>query len=156
MKAIVYHKYGTPDLLELKEVEIPTPRDKEVLIKVDAVSVNSWDWDLLTGTFQGRLGAFRKPKFKILGADIAGKVEAVGSNVKQFQVGDEVFGDISGFRAGDWGGFAEFVCARENVLTLKPASMTFEEAAAIPQAGVLALQGLRDKRQIQPGAKDFD
>ena len=153
MKAIVYHKYGPPDVLELEEVEKPTPKDNEVLVKVHAASVNSWDWDLLIGTLQGRLGAFRKPKYKILGADIAGKVEAVGSNVMQFQVGDEVFGDISGFRAGDWGGFAEFVCARENVLALKPASMTFEEAAAIPQAGVLALQGLRDKRQIQPGQK---
>lgn len=153
MKAIVYHKYGSPDVLELKEVEKPTPRDNEVLVKVHAASVNSWDWDLLTGTFQGRLGAFRKPKYKILGADIAGKVEAVGSNVKQFQPGDEVFGDISGFRARDWGGFAEYVCASENILALKPASMTFEEAAAVPQAGVLALQGLRDKRQIQPGQK---
>jgi len=118
MKAIVYHKYGTPDLLELKEVEIPTPRDKEVLVKVHAASVNSWDWDLLTGTFQGRLGAFRKPKFKILGADIAGKVEALGSNVKRFQPGDEVFGDISGFRTRDWGGFAEYVWVGRSRLTV--------------------------------------
>ncbi len=151
MKAIVYTKYGSPDVLELKEVEKPTPKDNEVLIKVYAASVNSWDWDRLRGTFQGRLGAVRKPKNRILGADIAGRVEAVGSNANQFQPGDEVFGDISGFRARDWGGFAEYVCAREDLLALKPASMTFEEAAAVPQAGVLALQGLRDKRQIQPG-----
>ncbi len=151
MKAIVYTKYGPPDVLELKEVEKPTPEDNEVLVKVHAASVNSWDWDRLRGTFQGRLGAFRKPKNKILGADIAGRVEAVGSNANQFQPGDEVFGDISGFRARDWGGFAEYVCAREDLLALKPASMTFEEAAAVPQAGILALQGLRDKRQIQPG-----
>ncbi len=153
MKAIVYEKYGPPDVLQLKEVAKPTPKDNEVLIKVHAASVNSWDWDRLRGTFQGRLGAFRKPKNKILGTDIAGRVEAVGSNSKQFQPGDEVFGDISGFRARDWGGFAEYVCARENLLALKPASMKFEEVAAVPQAGVLALQGLRGKRQIQPGQK---
>ena len=153
MKAIVYHKYGSPDVLELEEVQKPTPREDEVLIKVHATSVNSWGWDRLRGTFQGRLGAFRKPKNMILGADIAGRVEAVGGNVKQFQPGDELFGDISGFRARDWGGFAEYVCARENLLVLKPASMTFEEVAAVSQAGVLALQGLRYKRQIQPGRK---
>ena len=151
MKAMVYTKYGPPEVLQLKEVEKPTPRDNEVQIKVRAASINSWDWDLLRGTFQGRLGAFRKPKYNILGCDIAGKVEAIGSNVQQIQPGDDVFGDISGFRARDWGGFAEYVCAREKVLALKPASMTFEEAAAIPQGGVLALQGLRDKREIQPG-----
>ena len=152
MKAIVYTKYGPPDVLELKEVEKPTPRDDEVLTKVHAASVNAWDWDLLRGTpFVNRLMfGLLKPKTKILGVDIAGRVEAVGRNVKQFQPGDEVFGDISGC---GWGGFAEYVCARENALVLKPASMTFEEVAAVPQAAVLALQGLRDKRQIQPGQK---
>jgi len=123
------------------------------MIKVHAASVNDWDWGLLRGTpFLNRLvvSGLLKPKYKILGCDIAGRVEAVGGNVKQFHPGDEVFGDISGC---NWGGFAEYVCARENALALKPASMTFEEAAAVPQAAVLALQGLRDKRQIQPGQK---
>ena len=152
MKAIVYHKYGSPDVLKLEEVEKPTPKDDEVLVKVHAASLNSWDWDLLRGDFINRLifGGFLKPKLKIIGCDIAGRVEAVGRSVTHFQPGDEVFGDISG--AG-WGGFAEYVCARENVLALKSASMTFDEAAAIPQAGVLALQGLRDTGQIQSGQK---
>ncbi len=152
MKAIVYQQYGSPDVLQLKEVEKPTPKDNEVLVKVHAASVNSWDWDLLRGKpFLARLwSGLLKPKHKILGCDIAGRVEAVGRKVKQFQPGDEVFGDISGC---GWGGFAEYVCARENALALKPASMTFEEAAAVPQAAVVALQGLRDKEQIQPGQK---
>ena len=152
MKAIIYQKYGLPDALHLKEVEKPSPEDDEVLIKVHAASVNSWDWDLLRGKpFANRLMfGLLKPKIKILGVDVAGRVEAVGGNAKQFQPGDEVFGDISGC---GWGGFAEYVCARENALVLKPAGMTFEEAAAVPQAAVLALQGLRCKGQIQPGQK---
>ncbi|MBA7603232.1 alcohol dehydrogenase [subsurface metagenome] len=152
MKAIVYTKYGSPDVLQLKEVEKPTPKDNEVLVKVHAASVNDWDWGLLRGKpFVNRLlFGLLKPKIKILGVDIAGRVEAVGRNVKQFQPGDEVFGDISGC---GWGGFAEYVCASENALALKSASMTFEEAAAVPQAAVLALQGLRYKGQIQPGQK---
>jgi NADPH:quinone reductase-like Zn-dependent oxidoreductase len=151
MKAIVYEKYGPPDVLQLKEVKKPTPKDDEVLVKVRAASVNSWDWDLLRGTpFLNRIPGLLKPQFKILGADIAGRVEAVGRDVKQLQPGDEVFGDIS--RCG-WGGFAEYVCAREDVLALKPAGMTFEEAAAVPQAAIVALQGLRNKGQIQPGQK---
>jgi len=152
MKAIVYERYGSPDVLELKEVEKPVPKDNEILIKVYAASVNDWDWGLLRGKpFVNRLlFGLLKPKIKILGVDIAGQVEAVGRNVKKFQPGDEVFGDISGC---GWGGFAEYVCALENALSLKPASITFEEAAAVPQAAVLALQGLRDKRQIQPGQK---
>ena len=150
MKAIVYEKYGPPDVLQLKEVEKPTPKDNEVLVKVHAASINDWDWGLLRGTpFVNRLlFGLLKPKNKILGGDIAGRVEAVGRNAKEFQPGDEVFGDISGC---GWGGFAEYVCARENALVLKSASMTFEEAAAYPQAAVLALQGLRHK--IQPGQK---
>ena len=153
MKAIVYTKYGPPDVLELKEVAKPTPKDNEVLIKVHAASVNDWDWALLRGVpFVNRLttGILKPIKIKILGSDIAGRVEAVGKNAKQFQAGDEVFGDLSGLA---WGGFAEYVCAPENRLILKPASMSFEQAAAIPQAAVLALQGLRDKRQVQPGQK---
>ena len=152
MKAIVYTKYGPPDVLELKEVEKPTPKDNEVLIKVHAASVNYSDWSFVRGKpflirmYQGLL----KPKNTILGADIAGRVEAVGRSVKQFQPGDEVFGDISecGF-----GGFAEYVSVPENALALKPTNMTFEEAAAVPQAATTALQGLRDKEQIQPGQK---
>ena len=151
MKAIVYTEYGPPAVFQLIEVDKPTPKDDEVLVKVYAASVNSWDWELLSKKpSMVSLGKRSDPRYKILGADIAGQVEAVGRNVKQFQPGDEVFGDLcqSGF-----GGFAEHVCARENALALKPASMTFEEAAAVPQAGLLALQGLRNKGQIQPGQK---
>jgi NADPH:quinone reductase-like Zn-dependent oxidoreductase len=153
MNAIVYTKYGPPDVLQLKDVEKPTPRDNELLIKVHAAALNAYDWRLLRANpfFIRLMGfGFLKPKNKILGADIAGRVEAVGENVRQFQPGDEVFGDIS---ACGNGGFAEFVCADENILVLKPASMTFEEAAAAPFAAVTALQGLRDKGQIQPGQK---
>jgi len=153
MKAIVYQKYGSPDVLKLEEIQKPTPRDDEVLIKVHAVSANAADWHILRGKpFLVRLMGIGllKPKNKILGADIAGRVEAVGRNVKQFRPGDEVFGDISGC---GWGGFAEYVCASENALVLKPANISFEEAAAVPLAAVTALQGLRDKGQIQPGQK---
>jgi NADPH:quinone reductase-like Zn-dependent oxidoreductase len=150
MKAIVYTEYGPPDVLQLKEVERPTPKDNEVLIKVHAVSVNASDWEGLRGKpLYARLGGLRKPRRRILGSDIAGRVEAVGTNVKQLQLGDEVFGDILDYM----GGFAEYVCAPENKLALKPASMTFEEVAAIPQAAVIALQGIRDKGQVQPGQK---
>jgi NADPH:quinone reductase-like Zn-dependent oxidoreductase len=153
MKAIVLTKYGTPDVLEFKEVEKPIPKDDEVLIKVHAASINDWDWGLVRGKpFVTRLasGGLLKPKIKIPGVDIAGQVETVGGNVKKFQPGDEVYGDLSecGF-----GGFAEYVCVRENALALKPAGMTFEEAAAIPHAAMLAVQGLRDKGQIQQGQK---
>ena len=151
MKAIIYKKYGSPDVLQLEEAAKPAPGDNEVLVKVYAASVNSWDWDLLRGTpFLNRLGGLLSPKYKILGCDIAGQIEAVGRNVRQFQPGDEVLGDLS---MCGWGGFAEYVCARENALTLKPARMTFEQAAAMPQAAVLALQGLRDKGSLQPGQK---
>jgi NADPH:quinone reductase-like Zn-dependent oxidoreductase len=150
MKAIVYTKYGTPDVLELKESDKPVAKHDEVLIKVYAVSLNDWDWALLQGDLINRLlNGLLKPKIKILGSDIAGRVEAVGKNVEKFQLGDEVFGDLS----GRWGGLAEYVCAGENALALKPANMTFEEAAAIPQAAMLAVQGLRDKGKIQSGQK---
>jgi len=150
MKAIVYTKYGTPDVLKLNEVDKPIPKENEVLIKVYAVSINDWDWGLLQGDLINRLlNGLLKPKIKILGSDIAGRIEAIGKNVKKFQPGDEVYGDLS----GNWGGFAEYVCARENALALKPSSMTFDEAAAIPQAAMLAIQGLRDKGQIQQGQK---
>jgi NADPH:quinone reductase-like Zn-dependent oxidoreductase len=150
MKAIVFSKYGTPDVLELKDVDKPVPKDDEVLIKVYAVSINDWDLGLLQGDLINRLiNGFLKPKIKILGSDIAGRIEEVGKNVKKFQAGDEVYGDLS----GSWGGFAEYVCAREKALVLKPVCMSFEDAAAIPQAAMLAIQGLRDKGQIQSGQK---
>ena len=150
MKAVVYDKYGPPDGLKLKEVEKPTPKDDQVLIKVYAVSLNSSDWEFLRGSpLYTRMWGLLKPKYNILGSDVAGRVEAVGRNVEQFQTGDEVFGDIMYC----WGGFAEYVCAREDALMLKPNSMTFEEAAAIPQAATVALQGLRDKGKIEPGQK---
>jgi NADPH:quinone reductase-like Zn-dependent oxidoreductase len=150
LKAIVYNKYGTIDVLRLEDVEKPAPKENEVLIKVHAASINSWDWDLLRGKpYLARIGGLFKPQYSVLGADIAGQVEAVGSNVQRFVPGDEVFGDISGC---GWGGFAEYVSVQEHALTHKSARMTFEEAAAIPQAGVLALQGLR-KGQLQHGHK---
>ncbi|MBC7451139.1 MAG: NAD(P)-dependent alcohol dehydrogenase [Cytophagales bacterium] len=151
MKAIVYTSYGFPDVLHLKEVEKPVPKDNEVLVKVHAASVNSWDWDLLTGKpyVYRLLFGLLKPKYNILGCDVAGTVEAIGKNVTQFKIGDQVFGDIS----MHWGGYAEYVCAGEKNITLKSAGMTFEQAAAIPQAAVLALQSLRDKRQIKAGDK---
>ena len=150
MKAIVYTKYGSPDVLQLKEVEKPTPTDDEVLIKVHAVSLNRSDWEGLIGKpLYARIGGLLRPRHQILGSDIAGRVEMAGRNVTRFQPGDEVFGDI----LARLGGFAEYVCARERALAPKPASMTFEEASAIPQAAVIALQGIRDKGQVQPGQK---
>lgn len=153
MRAIVYHKYGLPEVLKLEDIEKPVPGDNEVLIKVYAAAANYADWALLRGKpFLVRFiaGGFLKPKNTILGADIAGRIEAVGKNVKQFQLGDEVFGNISGC---GWGGFAEYVCADENALVIKPANISFENAAAVPLAGVTALQGLRDNGHIQPGQK---
>ena len=150
MKALIYTKYGGPEVLHLKEIERPDPKDDEVLVKVHAVSINDWDWGLLTGDFINRLlNGLRKPKRKILGSDIAGCVEAIGKNVTRFKTGDEVYGDLS----GQWGGFAEYACAKESALALKPASMSFEEAAAIPQAAMLAVQGLIDKGKIRAGLK---
>ena len=152
MKAIVYNKYGPPDVLELKEVEKPIPEDNQVLVKIHAASVNYGNLVLLRGKpFLARFAfGLLKPKYSIPGGDIAGRVEAVGKNVKQFQPGDEVFGDLSGC---GWGGFAEYVSVPENALALKPANMSFEEAAAVPMAAVTALQGLRDKGKIQSGQK---
>lgn len=153
MKAVVYTKYGPPDVLELMGVEKPVPRDDEVLVKIEATAVNAADWRLLRADpFLVRLmgmGLF-KPKNTILGADIAGRVEAVGRNVSQFQPGDAVYGDTSGC---GWGGFAEYVTVPENILAPKPANLSFVEAAAMPMAAVTALQGLRDQGQIQAGQK---
>jgi NADPH:quinone reductase-like Zn-dependent oxidoreductase len=151
MKAIVCTKYGPPKALQLQEVEKPTPKEDEVLVKVHAASVNYGDWGLLRGKpFFLRLmvGGLLKPKIKILGGDIAGRVEAVGRNAKLLQPGDEVFGDLSDCGRG---GFAEHVCVAQDRLVQKPANISFEEAAAVPMAAVVALQGLRDKGQIQPG-----
>jgi NADPH:quinone reductase-like Zn-dependent oxidoreductase len=151
MKAIVRTKYGSPDVLELKEVEKPTPKDDEVLIKVHAASLNAYDWHMLTADmFPVRLmgGGLFKPKRKLLGADVAGRVESVGRNVTHFQPGDDVFGDIAGSGGGS---FAEYACGRENLLASKPANLSFEEAAAVPMAAVTALQALRDKGHIRPG-----
>jgi NADPH:quinone reductase-like Zn-dependent oxidoreductase len=152
MKAIVYTKYGPPEVLQLKEVAKPIPKDNEVLVKVHAASINYSDWGFVRGKpFVARLwSGLLKPKNTILGADIAGRVEAVGRNVKQFQPGDGVYGDISGC---GWGGFAEYVSVPENALALKPANLAFAEAAAVPQAALVALQGLRDKGKIQSGQK---
>src|SRR5258708_16196080 len=148
MQAIVYTRYGPPDVYQIKEVAKPTPADDEVLIKVQAVSVNRSDWEGLRGKpLYARIGGLLKPRHQILGSDIAGRVEMAGRNVRRYQPGDEVCGDI----LAHLGGFAEYVCARERALALKPAGMTFEEVAAIPQAAVIALQGIRDKGQIQPG-----
>lgn len=150
MKAVIYTKYGGPEVLKIKEIEKPFPKDDEVLIKVYAVSINDWDSGLRQGDFINRLlNGLLKPGRKILGSDIAGKIEAIGKNVTLFKTGDNVYGDLS----GSWGGFAEYVCAREKALALKPASMSFEDAAAIPQAAMLAVQGLIDKGKILAGQK---
>jgi NADPH:quinone reductase-like Zn-dependent oxidoreductase len=153
MKAFVHEQYGTPDVLHLKEVEKPAPKEDEVLVKVHAASANAYDWHLLTADiFLVRLmgGGLLKPKNTMIGADIAGRVEAVGRDVKQFQPGDEVFGDIAAWGSG---GFGEYVSAPERALALKPANLSFEQAAAVPMAAITALQGLRDEGQIQPGQK---
>jgi NADPH:quinone reductase-like Zn-dependent oxidoreductase len=150
MKAIVRTQYGSPDELHFAEVPTPGPAGNEVLIKLCAASVNPLDLFVLRGAPWNRIPGLRaRPKHTIIGCDIAGRVEAVGCNVKQFQAGDEVFG-ITGFEGK---GFAEYVCAPEDKLALKPANLSFEEAAAVPIAGITALQGLRDWGRIQPGNK---
>jgi NADPH:quinone reductase-like Zn-dependent oxidoreductase len=152
MKAMVFTEYGPPDVLRLQDVEKPAPADDQILVKVHAASVVWADLAFVKGQpFVSRLSSgLRKPKYTIPGMDVAGRVEAVGKNAKQFQPGDEVFGDVS--RCG-FGAFAEYVAVPESELALKPANLTFEEAAAVPQAALVALQGLRDKGGIQPGQK---
>ena len=153
MKAIVYKEYGPPDVLNLEEVQKPTPNDDEVLLKVHAASANAADWHLMRADpFLVRVMGFGllRPRNGLLGADIAGRVEAVGRNMTQFQPGDEVFGDLFGRGLGS---FAEYVCAPADALASKPANVSFEEAAAVPLAAVTALQGLRYKGQVQPGQK---
>ena len=154
MKAIICPKYGSPDVLQLREVVKPVPQEEEVLIEIHAASLNSRDLRMLRANpFFMRLipGGLFRPKNQILGADVAGRVEAIGCNIKQFQPGDEVFGYLPS--ATGRGTFAEYVCAKENLLALKPANLTFEQAAAVPEAAMTALQGLRDKGNIQPGQK---
>jgi NADPH:quinone reductase-like Zn-dependent oxidoreductase len=150
MKAIVRTKYGPPDVLRLQEVEKPAPADDQALVKVHAASVAFSNLLMVTaGPFPIRLllGLLRRPKPEILGSDIAGRVEAVGRNVERFRPGDEVFGYLadSGKR-----GYAEYVCAPERALGLKPANLSFEEAAAVPEAALVALQAVRDDGQVQP------
>lgn len=152
MQAIVYHNYGSPDVLKLEEVQKPVPQDDEVLVKVVAASTAAGDWHRMRGApFLFRLSAgLLKPKNSRLGADVAGRVEAVGRNVKQIQPGDEVFGDLS---ESGLGAFAEYVAAPEDAFVLKPTNLTFEQAAAVPVSAVTALLGLRDQGHIQPGQK---
>jgi NADPH:quinone reductase-like Zn-dependent oxidoreductase len=153
MKAIIHTQYGPPEVVELVEIEKPTPKEGEVLVKIHAASLNAYDWHMLTADiFLVRLmgGGLLKPKNTSVGADIAGTVEAVGSNVQQFKVGDKVFGDIAPSGSS---GCAEYAAVLEKLLAPMPANLSFEEAAATPMAGVTALQGLRDVGGIKPGQK---
>jgi NADPH:quinone reductase-like Zn-dependent oxidoreductase len=150
MKAVVHTNYGPPDVLEIRDIKKPVPNDDQVLVKVRAASVNPLDWHFMEGTpyiMRLMMEGIRKPKDPRLGVDYAGTVEAVGKNVTQFKPGDEVFGNRSG-------AFAEYLCARaDRAIALKPANMTFDQAAGVPVAGLTALQGLRDKGKVQPGQK---
>ena len=150
MKAVVRTRYGPPGVLRLMDVETPAPKDDEVLVKVRAVSLNASDWEVLRGKplYARIMGPFR-PRYHILGSDIAGKVVAAGRNTTLFQPGEDVFADI----LGQMGGFAEYVCVPQSALARMPADMTYEEAAALPQAGAIALQGIDGKGQVQPGQK---
>ena len=153
MKAVVYHNYGSPGVLRLEDIQDPVPGDDEVLVRVYAVSINSWDWDMLTGRpYEYRLlgGLLRPKSIMIHGCDIAGRVEAVGKNVMRFHVGDDVFGDLA---EDGWGAFAEYTCACENRLAFKPAGMSFQEAACLSHGGNLAVQGLIDFGKIKSGQK---
>lgn len=152
MRAFVYEKYGPPDVLQLKEIAVPAPGESQVLVKVHATSLNAYDWRMLRADpFLVRLmgGGLLKPKTGIPGVDIAGRIESVGKTVSQFKPGDAVFGEA----ASGSGGFAEFAAAPERALAPKPANLSFEQAAAVPMAGLTALQGLRDAGRIQPGQK---
>jgi NADPH:quinone reductase-like Zn-dependent oxidoreductase len=152
MKAIVRYQYGSPDVLELRDIDKPVVGDDEVLVRVHAAGVNMADVDYLRGRPDSArlMTGLREPRNHALGLDVAGQVETVGTNVTRFRPGDEVFGDLTEY---GFGGFAEYACAPEDAFALKPANLTFEEAATVPQAGVMALQGLRGKRPVQPGHK---
>jgi len=150
MKAVVYERYGSPDVLRFTDVQKPAPKDNEVLVKVRAVSLNRSDWETLRGKpLYARITGPLRPRHHILGSDIAGRVEATGRATTKFQPGDDVFADI----LGSMGGFADYVCVPERALAPLPAGMSHEEAAALPQAGAIALQGILDKGQVQPGQK---
>ena len=148
MKAVVYTRYGPPSVLRLAEVETPVPKDHEVLVKVRAVSVNASDWEVLRGKpLYSRIGGPFRPRHPILGSDIAGRVEAAGRHATLFRPGEDVFADI----LSSMGGFAEYVCVPQSALARMPAGVSYEQAAALPQAGAIALQGIHDKGEVQPG-----
>lgn len=150
MKAVIYEEYGSPDVLRLADVPTPTPTDDQILIKIQAVSINGSDREGLLGKpLYARASGLRRPGNPILGSDIAGRVEAVGSNITEFAPGDEVYGELPGYH----GGFAEYACTHGNTMLHKPTSLSFEQAAAIPQAGVIALQGIRERGAVQPGQR---
>ena len=149
MKAITYHRYGPPEVLELQDVDEPAVGDHDVLVRVRAASANPRDWHFMRGEpyFMRLQAGLRTPKNSLLGSDVAGQVEAVGRNVTRFRPGDEVVADVV------QGGFAEYACVPEDLAVLKPANLTFEQAAAVPLAALTALQGLRDVGKVQPGQK---
>ncbi|MCJ7709917.1 MAG: NAD(P)-dependent alcohol dehydrogenase, partial [Chloroflexi bacterium] len=152
MKAIVRYQYGSPDVLQLQDIDKPVVKDDEVLVRVHAAGVNMADVDYLRGqpAVARLITGLRRPRNRGLGLDVAGQVEGVGKSVTRFQPGDEVFGDLT---EHGFGAFAEYVCAPEDAFALKPPNLTFEEAATVPQAAVMALQGLRGTRPIEPGQK---
>ncbi len=150
MKAVVYMRYGGPEVLRLTDADTPAPGDGQVLVKVHAVSVNASDWEVLRGKpLYSRLGGPFRPRHHVLGSDIAGRVAATGRNVTRVKPGDDVFADI----LSSMGGFAEYVCVPQAALAPVPAGMAYEQAAALPQAGAIALQGIRDTGRVQPGQK---
>ncbi len=150
MKAIVYDNYGSPDVLDLREIDKPQVKNSEVLVRVHAASANPYDWHFMRGEpyFMRMMTGLRAPKANGLGADVAGHVEAAGDNVTRLRPGDEVYGEVA---ESGWGTFAEYICAPEDWLEPKPTNLTFEQAAAVPLAGVTALQGLRDHGKLQTG-----
>jgi NADPH:quinone reductase-like Zn-dependent oxidoreductase len=154
MKAAIYQEYGTAEVLQIKEIDQPEPTEKQILIKVHAASINDWDWQLLQGIpFANRMmnGIKRPKKIPVVGSDIAGEVVALGAKTERFKIGDKVFGDLSNMNGHGFGGFAEFVCADEDAVMIKPDQLSYEQAAALPQAGALAIQGLLDKGHLQGG-----
>jgi NADPH:quinone reductase-like Zn-dependent oxidoreductase len=150
MKAVVYTRYGPPDVLRYTDVDTPAPRDNEALVRVRAVSLNASDWETLRGRpLYARIGGPFRPARRILGSDIAGQVEAIGGKVTRFRPGDDVFADI----LGQMGGFAQYVCVPQSALAPMPTGLTYEQAAALPQAGAIAWQGIKAKGRVQPGQK---
>lgn len=151
MQAMVYRRYGGPEVLQPEGVPTPEPAEDAVRVQVRAASLNSWDWELLHGTpWPNRIGGLRRPRYPVLGADVAGVVEACGARAARLRPGDAVFGDLSGC---GWGGFAERVCAPESAWLPIPAGVDFAQAAALPQAAGMALQGVRDIGRVQPGQR---